>query len=87
LLTMEADTARDRFKKIRARFAAPPAQFDLPGALSVKREGRELEILANGHSDELIAMLQAQRPEDVRTESLTLEEIFVASTVLNQSKR
>ena len=87
LLTMEADAARDRFKKIRARFAQPPAQLDLPGALSVKREGRELEILANGHSDKLIAMLQAQRPEDVRTESLTLEEIFVASTVLNQSKR
>ena len=87
LLTMEADTARDRFKKIRARFAAPPAQFDLPGALSIKRDGRELEILANGHRDELIAMLQAQRPEDVQTESLTLEEIFVASTALNQSKR
>jgi ABC-type multidrug transport system ATPase subunit len=86
LLTMEADAARDRFKKIRARFAEPPAQFDLPGALSVKREGRELEVLANGHSDELLAMLQAQRPEDLRTESLTLEEIFVASTVLKRSK-
>ncbi len=86
LLTMEADAARDRFKKIRARFAQPPAKFDLPGALNVKQTGRELEILANGSSDELIAKLKIFQPEELQTESLTLEEIFVASNHINQSK-
>ena len=82
LLTMAADAARDRFRKIRARFAQPPAKLDLPGALSVKRSGRELEILTNGTSDELIAKLKMLQPEDLQTESLTLEEIFVASGIL-----
>jgi ABC-2 type transport system ATP-binding protein len=86
LLTMEADAARDRFKKIRARFAQPPTKFDLPGALNVKQTGRELEILANGSSDELIATLKTYQPEDLQTESLTLEEIFVASNFISPPK-
>ncbi len=79
LLTMAADSARDRFRKIRARFAQPPVKFDLPGALSVKQSGRELEILANGNGDQLMATLQNLKPEELHTESLSLEEIFVAS--------
>ena len=84
LLTMEADAARDRFKKIRARFAQPPPKFDLLGALNMKQTGRELEILANGSSDELIAKLKTYQPEDLQIESLTLEEIFVASDALKK---
>jgi ABC-2 type transport system ATP-binding protein len=84
LLTMEADAARDRFKKIRARFAQPPFGIDLPGALNVKQSGREVEILANGSSEELIAKLKTYQPEDLQTESLTLEEIFVASKTLTK---
>lgn len=86
LLTMEADAARDRFKKIRARFAQPPARLDLPGALSVKQSGWEVEIVANGSSDALLAELKAHAPEEVQTESLTLEEIFVASNTLGLTK-
>jgi ABC-2 type transport system ATP-binding protein len=86
LLTMEADAARDRFKKIRARFAQPPATVDLPGALNVKQSGREVEILANGSSDELITKLKTYQPEDLQTESLTLEEIFVASNFISPPK-
>ena len=85
LLSMEADTARDRFKKIRARFAQPPTRLDLSGALNVKQSGREVEILANGHSEELLAQLKAYHPEEVRTEALTLEEIFVASNALKKA--
>ena len=59
LLTMEADAARDRFQKIRARFAQPPSQLDLPGALNVKQSGREVEILANGNSEPLLEKLRA----------------------------
>ena len=86
LLTMAADAARDRFRKIRARFAQPLGTIELPGALSVKRNGREIEVLANGSSEELIAKLKAQQPEDLQMEALTLEEIFVASQTLGQSR-
>jgi ABC-2 type transport system ATP-binding protein len=86
LLTMAADDARDRFKKIRARFASPPARLDLPGALSTRQNGREIEILANGSSEKLMAVLRAHQPEELQAESLTLEEIFVASRTLVPSK-
>jgi ABC-2 type transport system ATP-binding protein len=86
LLTMDADAARDRFKKIRARFAQPPVRLDLPGALSVKQNGREVEIVANGSSEALLAKLKAHAPEEVQTESLTLEEIFVASNTLGPTQ-
>lgn len=82
LLTMEADAARNRFRKIRARFAQAPAKLDLAGALTLKQDGREVEILANGRSEELIEKLKAFQPEELQTESLTLEEIFVASGAL-----
>jgi ABC-2 type transport system ATP-binding protein len=83
LLTMEADTARDRFKKIRARFAQD-VNMPLAGALDVKRRGREVEILANGNSEQLLAELRAQSPEELKMESLSLEEIFVASNILQK---
>jgi ABC-2 type transport system ATP-binding protein len=84
LLTMEADAARDRFKKIRARFPQE-MKLNLPGALKVKRAGREMEILANGNSEELLTELKAHQPEELRTESLSLEEIFVASGLLKKA--
>ena len=82
LLTMSADAARERFQKIRARFAEPPPALDLTGALHVRQSGRELEVLANGASDQLLATITAAQPEEVRRESLSLEEIFVASKTL-----
>jgi ABC-2 type transport system ATP-binding protein len=78
LLTMEADAARDRFKKIRARFPQE-LKLNLPGALKVKHNGREMEILANGNSEQLVAELKAHQPEELKIESLSLEEIFVVS--------
>lgn len=85
LLTMEADAARDRFRKISARFSQE-MKLNLAGALKVKHHGRELEILANGNSEALLAELKAHSPEELKTESLTLEEIFVASDILKQVK-
>jgi ABC-2 type transport system ATP-binding protein len=84
LLTMEADAARDRYKRIRARFSQE-LKLEFPGALQVKRSGRELEILANGNSEELLAGLKSHSPEELRIEALTLEEIFVASDVLKKA--
>jgi ABC-2 type transport system ATP-binding protein len=84
LLTMEADAARDRFRKIHARFPQPPVKLDLPGALNVHRSGRELEILTDSNSEQLLEKLRALQPEDLRCESLSLEEIFVASNILKK---
>jgi len=86
LLTMEADAARDRFRKIRARFAQLPARLDLAGALTVKQNGREVEMLADGNSEQLLEKLRALAPEELRCESLSLEEIFVVSGVLKKGQ-
>ncbi|HEY1661961.1 MAG TPA: ABC transporter ATP-binding protein [Verrucomicrobiae bacterium] len=85
LLAMDADAARDRFRKIRARFAKEPGALNLPGALDVRKSGREIEILANGNSEALVAELKAHQPEELKTESLSLEEIFVASGKLKST--
>lgn len=82
VLTMEADTARDRFRKIRARFADTAPELDLAGSLHVRRSGRELELLANGATERLLAVIHAAHPEEVRCEALSLEEIFVQSRTL-----
>jgi len=85
LLTMNADAARERFKKISVRFGATQANLALAGALQIKQNGRSAEILVNGNSEKLMAELQSMHPEDLRCESLSLEEIFVASKTLTQS--
>jgi len=82
LLTMDADSARSRFTKIRARFRGKPPDLKLEGALSVRSTGRELEILANGATEQITALLQSASPESLDREALSLEEIFVASRSL-----
>jgi ABC-2 type transport system ATP-binding protein len=79
VLTLEADRARERYQKIRARFSGPPLKFELDGALRIKSNGRELEVIANGAAPSIEQRLRAQNPEALSTESLTLEEIFVAT--------
>jgi len=79
VLTLEADEARHRFQKIRARFAQTPPELDFRGALRVRREGRELELIVNGAGPALIKSLRQHAPEALTTEALTLEEIFVAA--------
>jgi hypothetical protein len=57
----------------------------LPGALGVRLSGRELELLGNGNCEQLMEILRAQRPEELHCESLSLEEIFVASKTLSET--
>jgi ABC-type multidrug transport system ATPase subunit len=78
VLTLDADTARERYQKIYARFAAEPAHLELAGA-SVVRNGRNLEVLVNGNAGEVLDRLRARSPETLTAEALTLEEIFVAT--------
>lgn len=79
VLTLDADTARARFQKIYARFATPPPDLDLTGAHVVRQRGRELELMVNGNAADVIARLRAGSPETIETESLSLEEIFMAT--------
>jgi ABC-2 type transport system ATP-binding protein len=77
-LTLDADEARSRYRKIRARFAGEPPAVNFPEATQIRREGRELEFTINGHSEAILKQLQSLSPEAVTAEALTLEEIFVA---------
>jgi ABC-2 type transport system ATP-binding protein len=85
LLTMNADSARERFKKIRARFSKPQMDLQLPGAITQRTTGRDIEVLANGNSDAVLQKLKSLSPEDLTCESLSLEEIFVASKTLSHA--
>jgi ABC-2 type transport system ATP-binding protein len=79
VLSLEADHARERYQRIRARFpeAAPAAQFT--GALHVRRTERELDVVTAGEGPRLLEEIRRLSPESCSTESLTLEEVFVAS--------
>lgn len=79
VLSLDADQARERYQKIRARFTQTPPELDLKAALRVRRNGRELELIVNGAGSELMERLRQYNPEALSTEALTLEEIFVAT--------
>jgi ABC-2 type transport system ATP-binding protein len=79
LLTTNADAAREKYKKIYARFPNDPGAIDFGPVNVVRREGREVELIVNGNSEEVLARLKTMSPEALRAESLSLEEIFVAS--------
>jgi ABC-2 type transport system ATP-binding protein len=83
VLTLEADAARTRFQKIYVRFPSDPGQLDLAGARLLRRRDREMEVVCGGDASGLLDQLRHRSPETLRTEALTLEEIFV-STVGSQ---
>jgi ABC-2 type transport system ATP-binding protein len=84
LLTMQVDRARDRFRRIRASFAQPLDDFRVSGALKVRQAGRDVEIFADGNSEQILDRLRAMAPEELQSESLSLEELFVASQSLEK---
>jgi len=79
VVTLDSDQARERYQKIRARFAQLPPELDFKAALRVRREGRELELIVDGAGPELLQRLRGHNPEMLSTEALTLEEIFFAT--------
>ena len=79
VLSLEADAARERYRKIHARFASDPGAIDLPGAQVLRQEGRSLEVVVRGNSADVFARLKARSPETLDTEALSLEEIFVST--------
>ncbi|MBI3264459.1 MAG: ABC transporter ATP-binding protein [Acidobacteria bacterium] len=79
VLTLDADTARERYQKISARFAEEPGTLDLAGAHLLRQRGREVEVVVNGKAAEVLERLRARSPEAMTTEALTLEEIFITT--------
>ncbi|MSU36480.1 MAG: hypothetical protein EXS36_15555 [Pedosphaera sp.] len=71
VLTSDADEARSKFRRLRARFEGDaPAANEFEAAKSVKRDGRSLELIVNGNGDKLLTKLRAMKPAEVTTESL-----------------
>jgi len=79
VLTLAADAARERYQKIYVRFATEPAALDLAGARVLRRGARDIELVVNGNSADVLERLKARSPETLTMEALTLEEIFVAT--------
>jgi ABC-2 type transport system ATP-binding protein len=79
VLSLGADQARERYQKIRARFPQSAPTLEFKGALHVRRNGRELELIANGGGPEIVEQLRGLGPESLTSEALTLEEVFVAT--------
>jgi len=46
---------------------------------ALRRRGREIEVVVNGNAAAVLDRLKARSPETLTTESLSLEEIFVAT--------
>jgi ABC-2 type transport system ATP-binding protein len=79
VLTLEADDARSRFTRINARLPQAPAPDAFPGVRVVKTRDRDVELVVDNDAARVIDTLRARGAEAVTTESLTLEEIFVAA--------
>jgi ABC-2 type transport system ATP-binding protein len=79
VLSLNADQARERYQKIRARFAQSAPTLEFKGAMHTRRDGRELELIVNGKGPQVLEQLKSLAPESLTSESLTLEEVFVAT--------
>ena len=79
VLTLESDAAREKYQKVHARFASDPGRLELPGTRILRQRGREIEVMVNGNSAQVMEQLRARSPEDLTVEALTLEEIFVST--------
>jgi ABC-2 type transport system ATP-binding protein len=79
VLSLGADEARERYQKIRARFPQQAPEIEFKGALQTRRNGRELELVANGEGVQIMEQLRKLAPESLTSEALTLEEVFVAT--------
>jgi ABC-2 type transport system ATP-binding protein len=79
VLTLDADEARGRYQKIYARFAQEPSALELSGARTVRRRGRELDVVLEGGATDMLDRIKAWSPEVLTTEALSLEEIFVTT--------
>ena len=78
VLTLTTDLARERYHRIHARFADASSVPDIADVLSSRKNGRDLEVVVNGELDRVMTQLRQLQPEELRQESLSLEETFTA---------
>lgn len=76
--TLEADDARERYRKIYLRFKNNIPEINESGILQQQPRGRELELITDKYTPELEDRLQKYSPESIDAHALSLEEIFVA---------
>ncbi|HMO64771.1 MAG TPA: ABC transporter ATP-binding protein [Verrucomicrobiota bacterium] len=79
-LTLEADEARAKYRRLRVRFREEAPPLALPGVLRETRAGREVELVTNGATERVLEAVRRLGPEDIATEALSLEEIFVVAS-------
>src|SRR5438270_956247 len=65
VLTLGADQARERYQKIRARFSQTPPELPCPAALHIRRNGRELELIAKRAREDFVEQLRKCDPESL----------------------
>ena len=78
VLTLTTDAARERYQRIHARFADASTVPDIADVISSRKNGRNLEVVVNGELDRVMTQLRQLQPEELRQESLSLEETFTA---------
>ncbi len=68
------------FRRLRAEFGhdAPEASA-VPGARTLRRQGRWLELMVNGEAESVVAWLEGAKAVRVESEALALEDIFMAA--------
>ena len=67
------------YNDVRARFAEGVPEVEFSGARRVHWRGRELELITDGDTGRLVEQVRRLAPESCSSESLTLEEVFVAT--------
>src|SRR6185503_10825789 len=68
VLSLEADTARERYQKIHARFAIEPDGIELGSARVLRQRGKEIELVVNGDAEDVMNRLRAGSLESITTE-------------------
>lgn len=76
---MKTDHAREHYSKIVARFNGPAPISGFPESIASTVDGNEAEFVVNGKALEIMDRLRKHDPVELTRESLTLEEIFIAT--------
>jgi ABC-2 type transport system ATP-binding protein len=73
------DTLLAMYKRVSLRYEeSQPSAPSLPGALSIRGDGRDWTVIANGAMDQLVAAAQSGGATIVGEDQPSLEDVFVA---------
>ena len=79
VLDAPMDSVREEYRRIEAVFehSPAPAQFHAPGVERVTVNGRSVEVLAVGNTEEIVMRLRDLRPMSVQVTPVGLRETFL----------